>query len=242
MLIGRNRMKVILAVTIVAMLVIGCASQPTTKFITNSHVPIDQVPMYGDMDRNAIPTLKEADEVFIEGTSKEFGSREKASAVFVDYAFRLYKENNCVKAMQRFNQAWLLNPDNPEVYWGFASVLHDWERYCEAMKMVEKALSYKQYFTGFYPDAGRVITLCAVNDTSLSEEEKKKLFARADSLYAEAEVRDNNKAYTYASWATAYYWRGQYEGAWKMVKKVRAEGDNVSDQFLSLLKSKMTEP
>lgn len=231
-------MKMVIVTIIAATLFIGCASVP----ITESQIPIDQIPMYGGMDRNAIPVLKAADQELIEGTSKAFGSREKASAAFVDRGFRLYNENDLVKAMRRFNQAWLLNPDNPEVYWGFASVLHDWGKYCEAMKMVDKALSYNQYFTGFYPDAGRVITLCAVNDAALSKEEKKKLFAKADKLYEEAEMRDSNKTYVYASWATAYYWRGQYEDSWKMVKKVKERSGKVSDQFLSLLKNKMAEP
>jgi hypothetical protein len=110
------------------------------------------------------------------------------------------------------------------------------------MKMVEKVLSYNTYLAGFYPDAGRTITLCAINDVALSEQEKSRLFGRADALYSEAETRDMNKGYVYSSWATAYYWRGQYEDAWKMVKKGRAYGAPLTIQFLDLLKNKMEEP
>ena len=84
--------------------------------------------------------------------------------------------------------------------------------------------------------------MCAVSDSTLKDNEKKKLFDKADSLYTEAEIKDINKGYVYFSWATAYYWRGEYENAWNMVKKVRAQGEDVSAQFLELLKGKMQEP
>ena len=88
-------------------------------------MPIDQVPMYGGMDRSAYPELKAADDTFIEGVTREFGSKEAASHNFVRYAFELYRKDQLVRAMARFNQAWFLKPKNPEVYWGFASVMHD---------------------------------------------------------------------------------------------------------------------
>jgi len=238
MLNVRKIMRRFIFTIILATLGMSCASVPFTE----SQTPIDQVPMYGGMDRNAIPELKKADEKLIAGTTKEFGSRDKASAAFVNRGFTLYYQDDLAKAMKQFNQAWLLNPDNPKVYWGFASVLHDWGRNCKAMEMINKALGYNQYFTGLYPDAGRLITLCAVSDSTLNVEEKNKLFDEADSFYVEAETRDINKVYVYFSWATSYYWRGEYENAWKMVKKVRSYGEDVSGQFLELLESKMMEP
>jgi tetratricopeptide (TPR) repeat protein len=225
------------AVILTALLLVYCSS-----LSAESKVPIDQVPMYGGMDRSAVNELKAADEKLIEETTKAFGSREKASTAFVDRAFRLYGQDDIAGAMRRFNQAWLLNPDNPEVYWGFASVLHDQGKACDAMKMIDKALSFNQYITGLYPDAGRLITLCASIDTALTAEERKQLYDKADSLYAQAEAKDSNKGYAYASWASAYYWRGQYGDAWKMVKKAREAGGPLPGPFLKQLRSKMEEP
>jgi tetratricopeptide (TPR) repeat protein len=207
-----------------------------------SRMPIDQVPMYGGMDRSAVKELREADEQFIEGTTKAFGSREKASAAFVDRAFRLYGQDDIVGAMRRFNQAWLLNPNNPEVYWGFASVLHDQGKTCEAMKMMEKALSFNLYIDGLYPDAGRLMTLCASADSSLTAGQKKQLYDKADLLYSEAETKDRDKGYVYASWASAYYWRSRYDDAWMMVKKAKEAGGSLPEPFLEQLRSKMAEP
>lgn len=218
----------------------GCAS----PIADTRPTPGDLLPMYGGMDRQAVPLLKEADRQLIEGTTKEFGSREKASAAFVNTGFNYYYRDELDKAMRRFNQAWLLNPNNSEVYWGFSSILHDKKEYCEAKKMVEKALALNPPDNrGFYPDAGRIYTLCAVNNPTLSREDKVRLIEESEMLYHKAEKTEPDKAYLYLSWATAYYWRGQYEDAWKMVEKHReAGGEGPPEPFISMLRAKMPEP
>ena len=167
-------------------------------------IPIDQVPMYGGMDRSAIPELKAGDEKLIADTTSQFGTRQKASAAFVNNGFAYYQRDDLANAMRRFNQAWLLDPSNPEVFAGFGSVLHDQGKNCEAMQMMEKALALNPpKFQGIYPDAARMITLCAVSDKGLTAEAKIKLFERSESLYKKAEEIEPNKAYLYGSWATA---------------------------------------
>jgi hypothetical protein len=76
-------------------------------------VPIDQVPMYGGMDRAAVPALKAADEKLIADTTQHYGSRAKASAAFVDAGMNYYYHDDLAAAMRRFNQAWLLPTDLP---------------------------------------------------------------------------------------------------------------------------------
>lgn len=179
----------------------------------------------------------------IKDTTEHYGSREKACAAFLNNGFAYYRKDDLANAMRRFNQAWLLNPQSAKVYWGFGTVLHDQGKNCEAMQMIDKALNLKPPTTqGFYPDAGRIITLCAVSDKTISAEAKAKLIERSESLYREAEQIEPDKAYLYDSWATAYYWRGQYPEAWAMVAKVRLAGGKPSEQFLSLIRAKMPEP
>jgi len=199
--------------------------------------------MYGGMDRSAIPELKSGDEKLIADTTKHYGTREKASTAFVNNGFGHYQRDDLTNAMRRFNQAWLLDPNNPEVYAGFGSVLHDKGKNCEAMEMMEKAISLNPpSFQGIFPDAARIITLCATGDMGLTNEAKIKLFERSESLYKIAETIEPNKKYVYGSWATAYYWRGQYPMAWAMVAKERSAGGKPNQKFLKLLQEKMSEP
>ena len=215
----------------------------STSLRAEGQVPIDQVPMYGGIDRSAIPELKAGDEKLITDTTSQFGTREKASAAFVSNGFAYYQRDDLANAMRRFNQAWLLDQSNPEVYAGFGSVLHDQGKNCEAMQMMEKALMLNPpTFQGIYPDAARTIALCAVSDKKLTAESRIKLFERSEFLYKKAEELEPNKAYLYGSWATAYYWRGQYSEAWAMVAKVRAAGGKPHEKFLGLLREKVPEP
>ena len=224
---------------LVVALLCGCA----TSLPTQQSVPIDQLPMYGGMDRSAIPELKAADEKLIADTTMHYGSREKAGAAFVNNGFSYYQNDDHANAMRRFNQAWLLDQNNPQVYWGFSSVLHDQEKYCEAMKMIDRALSLNPPKTqGLYPDAGRVFTLCAVSDGTLSSDTKVELLERSEFLYLEAEKFEPNKAYLYESLASAYFWRGQYGKAWAMIAKSHAAGGKPDEDFLSLLRAKLVEP
>lgn len=225
---------------------VGCLSLLAGCLATspaNQGTRIDEVPMYGGMDRSKIPELQAADAKFISDVSAQFGSREQAAVLWVNRGFKLQHQDQLGMAMRRFNQAWLLNPNNPEVYAGFGTVLHDQGRNCEAMKMMDKALALDPpTFQGIYADAARVITLCAASDKSLPAESRKQMFERSEQLYRKAEVVEPNKRYVYASWATAYYWREQYSDAWSMVAKERAAGGVPTERFLSLLQTKMPEP
>jgi Tfp pilus assembly protein PilF len=204
--------------------------------------PVDQLPMYGGLDRNSDPSLRAADEKLIADTTRHYGSREKAGAAFVGNGFAFYGRDDVANAMRRFNQAWLLDPNNPEVYFGFAVVLHDKGKNCEAATQFERAASFGRYVQGMAPDAARVMVLCAIADKSLSEEARSALFARSDALYAEALNNEPNKGYVHASMASALYWRGKYAEAWAAVKFARANGGRLPEQFLRLLQEKMPEP
>jgi Tfp pilus assembly protein PilF len=204
--------------------------------------PADQLPMYGGQDRNADSTLRAADEKLIDDTTRHYGSREKASAAFVGNGFAYYGRDDLANAMRRFNQAWLLDPDNPEVYFGFAVVLHDQDKQCDASSQFDKAASFGRYIQGMAPDAARLLVLCAVENKSLTEEARTALFARSDALYAEALAKEPNKGYVHASRASALYWRENYLGSWEAVKQARANGGRLPENFLRMLSEKMAEP
>lgn len=236
-----------------ALLLAGCLATAPVKQETR----IDEVPMYGGMGRARTPEQKAADEKFILGVTQHYGSRQKAGRVWVEQGFRFQKQDNLAMAMRRFNQAWLLDPVNAEVYAGFATVLHDQGKNCEAMKMSDKALTLNPpTFQGIYTDSASVAILCAVNDKTLSPEAVNELLNRSEALFKKAEEIEPDKRYLYSSWATAYYWREQYTEAWLMVAKARAVGagtgafvgttsagaDQPGKHFLNLLRVKMTEP
>lgn len=212
--------------------------------------------MYGGIDRSQIPEFKEADAWFVSGLASAFGSREAAASAFVNKGFELYRQDDLQKAMRRFNQAWLLDPKNQEVYWGFASVLQDRAQNCEAANFMERAhdlgiaegnpFSQKLLKGGFMADMGRIYALCGRVHRDNGSTEAARYFSQSGAAYAKAIGAQPESAYVYASWATALYWRGDYVGAWSKIERAEALGAQVGAeipaQFIRLLSEAMPRP
>jgi tetratricopeptide (TPR) repeat protein len=98
--------QIILIILISCFTKIGLAQEPdNTK------------PMYGNIEKDE--KLKIIDNEFIETVTKQFGTRDSASKVYVSLGWRYLITNNKTASIKRFNQAWLLNPSNCDVYYGF---------------------------------------------------------------------------------------------------------------------------
>jgi len=198
--------------------------------------------MYGGQNRQANPELKAVDDAFIQATSKEFGTRSAASERFVVQGFRYYFQDDLTNAVKLFNQGWLLDPANPNVFWGFASVLNDKQSFCDARQMMERAIELGLLRPEGLADGGRMNALCAVQDPAIAAEVKAAYVKRSQNLYQQALKASPDNAHVYGSWATAAYWMGDYPTAWKYVKKQRALGGTPNERFTKLLAEKMREP
>jgi lipoprotein NlpI len=150
------------SLVVVITILIGCSTTGSNRGDT-----ISQLPMYGGFDRQSDPRFKKADEKLISGVTKEFGSQEKASQAFIDQGIRYYQVNDFSMAMKRFNQAWLIDPSNPDSFWGFAIVYHDEGKNCESKSMFDKSLELGLKKPIALADAGRVFTLCAISNEML---------------------------------------------------------------------------
>jgi tetratricopeptide (TPR) repeat protein len=205
-------------------------------------IPIDQVPMYGPMDRSKIPYLKKADEDLVRNGIKGFGSREKAAEAWFSVGLKYYRNDDLANAMRRFNQAWLLNPADPRPFWGFAMVRHDQGKAIEAEKYMARAFELGFREAVFLTDYGRVCTVITIEDPKLSVEAKAAYLKKSDEMYALSEQIDAKDEYLYGSWSTALFWRGDYPAAWEKVRRQRALGGQPGQKFLKLLSEKMSEP
>jgi len=205
-------------------------------------IPIDQVPMYGPMDRSKVPSLKKADEDLIKNGITGFGTREKAAEAWFGVGWKYYRNDDLPNAIRRFNQAWLLNPADPKPFWGFAMVRHDQGKAIEAEKYMAKAFELGFREAVFLADYGRICAVTLVEDPKLPAAAKAAYLKKSDEMYALAEQTGAKDEYLYGSWATAMFWRGDYPAAWEKVGRQRALGGQPSPQFLRWLSAKMPEP
>ena len=116
-------MKIIYSVILITIL-ISCQSQ--------EYKVDNTLPMYGEVEKSK--EHKEIDEKFIEDCLNQFGSIDSSVYVHIDNAWRYFYNNDLETAMKRFNQAWLLNPEFPDAYFGFASLLETQNKPKEALR------------------------------------------------------------------------------------------------------------
>lgn len=77
--------------------------------------------MYGRLRK--CPEQLEADRIFLHECDSLFKNREIASRYHVKRGWDNYYQQQLDVAMRRFNQAWLLDSTNADVYWGFGNLL-----------------------------------------------------------------------------------------------------------------------
>jgi len=106
-------------------------------------------PMYGGIP----PTAEEAkgDQELISAIVKKLGSREAGAKDAIRLGFRYLARGDWRTAMKRFNQAWLLNGESAEVFWGFGAAFSYQGKFRESEEYFLKA-------TARDPDNGRLLT------------------------------------------------------------------------------------
>jgi tetratricopeptide (TPR) repeat protein len=196
-----------------------------------------QLPLYGGIDRNKHPELMEQDNRFIAKAISTFGTREHASEGYVESGFDLFSDNKFDKSMKRFNQAWLLNEDNPYVYLGFGLLLNKKEQSCEASKMFKQANDKGLKESGFLADYAHTTTICALTKEKNSQTE---LFNTSNKLHHQAIETPNEalRAYVFHSWAKSYFLQGDFSKSKVMIKQSKKLGGKIDAALEQSIKEK----
>ena len=223
----------------VAVLILGgCATAPQGE-------RIDSIPMYGQPVIPRPDFLKKADEDFIKQAATEFSSREIASKAWWAQAEKFMSEGNLDYAMRRYNQSWLLNPDNYQPYWGFGRVMGQRNKLDESIGYLEKAKKlcddpYQK--VALISDLGAIYSYKASTLPSEKQEEKSRYFELANRHFVDSTNLDPNYSRAWLSWSHSLYREAKYADAWGKLKKARALGEENIDIFTKNLEQKMPEP
>jgi predicted Zn-dependent protease len=198
-----------------------------------------QLPMYGGTDRYSNPEFIDKDKLFIAKATRTFGTREHASEGYVEHGFEHYSNNKFNKSMQRFNQAWLLNPDNPYVYLGFGLLLNKKEQSCEATTMFKSANEKGLKESGFLADYAYTSAQCAL----LKEKnEQQELFDVSNDLHNVASQTTNKplRAYVYHSWARSYFLQNNFSKSKEMIELSKSLSGKIDPALLQSIKKEKT--
>lgn len=229
-------MKRIMLAIFSVILIQGCVSAGGTR--------IDNIPMYGQPDVQRPEMLKKADEDFIKEATKGFGSRKEASRAWHVQAEKFMNEGNFDYAMRRYNQSWLLDPQNYQPYWGFARILMEQNKFDEAIRHLEKSKSLidDQYQkVALLSDIGAAYSHKAISIENGNS--KLQYFQTANQYFAESTSLDQNYSESWRRWAYSLYEQGNYPETWEKIKKARSIGARpFPEAFINAINAKMPEP
>jgi tetratricopeptide (TPR) repeat protein len=93
----------------------SCSNKTNGQEVDNTR------PMYGEVSKNE--EYKKEDNDFKIDCLKQFKTIDSAVNVHIDLGWRYFYKNDLKTAMKRFNQAWLLNSEFPDSYFGFAALM-----------------------------------------------------------------------------------------------------------------------
>lgn len=213
-------------IAVMALITAGCAHEPPEP-------RIDSIPMYGQPAVARPEAFRQADEDFIRKSAAGFGGdRKAASRAWYAEGDRFLRELNLDYAMRRYNQSWLLDPDNYQPYWGFARVLTQTDRFTEAIEHFNTA---KRLCNDNY----QKVALLSDAGTAYSYAGN---FQFANQQFSESTTLDAKYPPAWLRWSQSLYREGNYGEAWSKLREARSLGATIPEAYVRDLSQKMPEP
>jgi tetratricopeptide (TPR) repeat protein len=206
----------------------------------------EQLPMFGQPAVARSAEQKEADELFVKSTIAKYGSREAATSAALAQGWSLVRNGKGAAAMRHFNEAWLLSPEHPGAFWGFAALLSAQGKLVEAIEHLETARELlrddgKQR-AQLLADIGAVRSAYAAGLPRARELERAQHFSAANQRFAESLEIEPNHAPSWREWAISLYHQERYSEAWIKASRARElKAEAFPADFLNELSRKMAE-
>jgi Tfp pilus assembly protein PilF len=206
----------------------------------------ETLPMFGQPKNARSESQKQADEVFIRDNTLRYQTRQNASSAFAAQGWQAVRAKQLDTAMLRFNQAWLLNPKNYGVFWGFAAILSERGRLAEAIEQLETArelVDEPAQRSALLADLGTLHSEYAVRLSADKQLERAHHFVVANNRFTESLENDPKFASGWREWAISLYDQERYSEAWVKAKRAQElKAEPFPAAFLKKLSAKMAEP
>jgi len=137
-------------------------------------IDINYLPLFGNYEKTETQLVD--DELFLSECDREFSTRKEAGDFFNKMAWQYLSEGDKSTATYRFNLAWLLNPENFDIFWGLGVIEFQNGNYSGAIELMNKGLALsdgKNYV--FMTDLATIyIKKALANTNSIIESSKAK--------------------------------------------------------------------
>lgn len=112
---------------------------------------LNLIPMYGHAQKCA-EQIK-ADKDFIAQCDKIFPVKDSAAKYYRQKGWEFFSKGDYNVAMKRFNESWLLDSNNANVYWGFADILGAEKELDRSITFFNRALTIDTSNEALWKDA-----------------------------------------------------------------------------------------
>jgi len=167
---------------------------------------INLLPMYGKVKKCSDQI--QYDNEFIKTVDKVYKDRKQAAAHFVNRGWEYYYKGKPDTAMMRFNQAWLLDSLNADVYWGFGNLVGMQSKFKESLALFNRSLKLNPANAKVWESASNSYGQLFVQTQNVS-------FLNSCIEYLKTAIKLDPNARTYAQLTAAYSYFMQKDSARK---------------------------
>jgi tetratricopeptide (TPR) repeat protein len=184
---------------------------------------------------NAVKSQGQLDEdkKFIDLVLKQDTTHRKGSEHLVQLGFSYLAKGDVETAMKRFNQAWLLDPKNENVYWGYGAVYGSFNDYDMAMKQYDKGLTINPASPVILTDKA---TLYFVQFQQAGDQVK---LTAAIDLLKKSYAIDNRSVNTTYKLSICYFLSKDCANAWRFYNECKNLGGGpIAENYTNALKNR----
>lgn len=180
---------------------------------------VNELPLYGEVEK--CPQQLEADSLFLERVNQTFANRKGAIQYHIAEGWKYFYQNDYRSAIKRFNQAWLLDSLDAEIYWGFGNLLGLQQKYEESLRFFDKSINLDSTNAKVWESA-------STSYGNLFYQTKEEKYLKEAIKYLKKSVQlDSLNSTAYAQLTSAYSYYTQLDSARKYLE--------ITDQFDSTL-------
>ena len=199
------------------------------------------LPKYGHQEKTAAE--KKADVNFVKFimTNKELSikNRRDASDEFIRLGFHFLQQNDFKTSMFRFNQAYLLDSTNTDIYWGYGGYFFKLGYYKKAKEHYEAGLAIDPANTHLLNDLGGYYKQQYDDLSAVDKKEALQHLETAIGYVMKAYTIDPNNEKTLYLLSAYHLLKGDCDNALRYYKACKARGEEwITTVFTKALKSK----
>ncbi len=225
-------------------LTVNCVAQSPyyDRWVAMAKSDFSLQPEYGEGERTT--KQKESDEEFEKDILQYYkGDREAAGKKMVALGFTyLYDKGDFVTAMRRFNQAFLLDRENADIYYGYGTVYFNLGALGEARKQYDKGLKINPRHSEILTDYGTTFLGDYYNEFPVNKGQALENLIMASNYLDRSLAIDDQNSNTIYKLSIVNMYLGDCEKANSFLARAKAmKNSNVTESYVQELKGKCSK-